>query len=151
MVAIPASLSGIRQMHKALKANAAVALLTDQVPPEGLGVWAPFFGKSAYTMTLAARLALQSGAALLPVRLLRLPRGAGYDMEILPPLTGLNTTPPPDLLQAVTLLNQCIESLILSQPGHYLWAYARYKKPRRTPTAPANAADASANDGGEST
>jgi KDO2-lipid IV(A) lauroyltransferase len=96
-------------------------------------------------------LALQSGAALLPVRLLRLPRGAGYDMEILPPLTGLNTTPPPDLLQAVTLLNQCIESLILSQPGHYLWAYARYKKPRRTPTAPANAADASANDGGEST
>ena len=63
----------------------------------------------------------------------------------------LNTTPPPDLLQAVTLLNQCIESLILSQPGHYLWAYARYKKPRPAPTAPANAADASANDGGEST
>ena len=148
MVAIPASLSGIRQMHKALKANAAVALLTDQVPPEGLGVWAPFFGKSAYTMTLAARLALQSGAALLPVRLLRLPRGAGYEMEILPPLTGLNTTPPPDLLQAVTLVNQCIESLVLSQPGHYLWAYARYKKPRG---APAATADSAADNGKEST
>ena len=48
---------------------------------------------------------------VLPVRLLRLPRGAGYDMEILPPLTGLNSTPPPDLLQAVTLVNQCIELL----------------------------------------
>ena len=137
MVAIPASLSGIRQMHRALKANAAVALLTDQVPPEGLGIWAPFFGKPAYTMTLAARLALQSGAALLPVRLLRLPRGAGYAMEILPPVAGLATSPPPDLLQAVTLVNQSIESLVLSQPGQYLWAYARYKTPRRESTAPA--------------
>jgi KDO2-lipid IV(A) lauroyltransferase len=102
-------------------------------------------------MTLAARLAMQSGAALLPVRLLRLPRGAGYDMEILPPLTGLTTTPPPDLLQAVTLVNQCIESLVLSQPGQYLWAYSRYKKPRGTPAAPANAADTSRHDEGEST
>lgn len=136
MVAIPASLSGIRQMHRALKANAAVALLTDQVPPEGLGIWAPFFGKPAYTMTLAARLALQSGAALLPVRLLRLPRGAGYAMEILPPVAGLATSPPPDLLQAVTLVNQSIESLVLSQPGQYLWAYARYKTPRRETAAP---------------
>ena len=93
-------------------------------------------------------LALQSGAALLPVRLLRLPRGAGYEMEILPPLTDLNTTPPPDLLQAVTLVNQCIESLILSQPGHYLWAYARYKKPRG---APATTAESPANNGKEST
>jgi KDO2-lipid IV(A) lauroyltransferase len=136
MVAIPASLSGIRQMHKALKANAAVALLTDQVPPEGLGIWAPFFGKPAYTMTLAARLALQSGAALLPVRLLRLPRGAGYAMEILPPVAGLDTTPPPGLLQAVSLINQSIESLVLSQPGQYLWAYARYKTPRRESASP---------------
>ena len=54
-----------------------------------MGAWAPFFGREAYTMTLAARLALQSGAALLPVRMLRLPRGAGYAMEILPPVAGL--------------------------------------------------------------
>ncbi len=130
MAAVPASLSGIRQMHKALKANGAVALLTDQVPPQGLGVWAPFFGKPAYTMTLAARLALQNGAALLPVRTLRLPRGCGYSMEILPPLQGLDGTPPPDLAQAVVLINQSIEALVLSQPGQYLWGYARYKQPR---------------------
>ncbi|MGH8804946.1 MAG: lysophospholipid acyltransferase family protein, partial [Polaromonas sp.] len=54
LTVVPASLSGIRLMHKTLKANQAVALLTDQVPPEGLGVWAPFFGRPAYTMTLAA-------------------------------------------------------------------------------------------------
>jgi KDO2-lipid IV(A) lauroyltransferase len=141
LLAVPANLSGIRQMHRALKGNGAVALLTDQVPPEGLGVWASFFGKPAYTMTLAARLALQSGAVMLPVRTLRLPRGFGFSLEILPPLAGLNTLPPPDLPQAVSLVNQAIEALILSQPDQYLWGYARYKTPRReaTPPAPATA------------
>lgn len=139
MMAVPASLSGIRQMHKALKANGAVALLTDQVPPQGLGVWVPFFGKPAYTMTLAARLALQNGAALLPVRTLRLPKGRGYSMEILPPLQGFDSTPVPDLARAVTLVNEAIEALVLSQPGHYLWGYARYKQPRGS-AAPAPAA-----------
>jgi KDO2-lipid IV(A) lauroyltransferase len=124
-------------MHRTLKANGAVALLTDQVPPEGLGVWASFFGKPAYTMTLAARLALQSGAVMLPVRTLRLPRGQGYSMEILPPVSGLNSSPSPDLPQAVSLVNQAIEALVLSQPGQYLWGYARYKTPRRETATPA--------------
>jgi KDO2-lipid IV(A) lauroyltransferase len=137
LLAVPANLSGIRQMHRTLKANGAVALLTDQVPPEGLGLWASFFGKPAYTMTLAARLALQSGAVMLPVRTLRLPRGQGYSLEILPPLAGLNTLPRPDLAQAVSLVNQAIEALVLSQPGQYLWAYARYKTPRRDSPPPA--------------
>jgi KDO2-lipid IV(A) lauroyltransferase len=57
-------------------------------------------------------------------------------MEILPPVAGLDTSPPPGLLQAVTLVNQSIESLVLSQPGQYLWAYARYKTPRRESASP---------------
>ncbi|SFC00877.1 KDO2-lipid IV(A) lauroyltransferase [Polaromonas sp. OV174] len=133
---LPASLSGIRLMHKSLKANQAVALLTDQVPPEGLGVWAPFFGRPAYTMTLAARLALQSGATLLPVSCERLPCGRGYLLKIWPALAGLDDAqasgkPRADLLQVVTLINQAIESIVLSQPGQYLWGYARYKTPRK--------------------
>ena len=58
----PTTLAGVRQMIKALRAGRAVGLLPDQVPPEGMGQWTPFFGKPAYTMTLAARLALQTGA-----------------------------------------------------------------------------------------
>ena len=127
---VPASLRGIRQMHKALKANQAVALLTDQVPPEGGGLWAPFFGKPAYTMTLAARLALQSDAVLLPVSCERLPHGRGYSLKIWPPVGGLKT----DVLAAVTVINKAIEMIVLSQPGQYLWGYARYKTPRREAT-----------------
>ncbi|CAM3510261.1 lysophospholipid acyltransferase family protein [Polaromonas hydrogenivorans] len=131
LAVVPASLSGIRLMHKALKANQAVAMLTDQVPPEGLGIWAPFFGRPAYTMTLAARLALQSGAALLPVSCERLPRGRGYFLKIWPAVAGLQTREKADMLQAVTRINQAIEAIVLSQPGQYLWGYARYKTPRK--------------------
>lgn len=134
LAVVPASLSGIRLMHKSLKANQAVAMLTDQVPPEGWGVWAPFFGKPAYTMTLAARLALQTGAALLPVSCERLPRGRGYFLKIWPAVTGLGAGEKgerSDILQAVTRINQAIEAIVLSQPGQYLWAYARYKTPRK--------------------
>jgi len=125
---LPGSLSAIRAMHKALKANRAVAMLTDQVPPEGMGVWAPFFGKPAYTMTLAARLALQSGATLLPVSCERLPKGGGYIVRILPAV-DLNANA--DLLSTVTQINQAVEAIVLSQPDQYLWGYGRYKTPRK--------------------
>lgn len=130
LTVMPASLGGIRQMHRTLKSNHAVALLTDQVPPEGLGVWAPFFGRPAYTMTLAARLALQSGAALLPVSCERLPRGRGYALKIWPAVGGPDALAASDMLHIVTRINQAIEAIVLSQPGQYLWGYARYKTPR---------------------
>ena len=125
---LPASLSAIKAMNKALKANQAVALLTDQVPPEGLGIWAPFFGKPAYTMTLAARLALQTGAVLLPVSCERLPKGRGYIVKIWP---AVGLTDSSDLQSTVIHINQAIEAIVLSQPGQYLWGYGRYKAPRQ--------------------
>ena len=136
LTVVPASMSGIRLMHRTLKANQAVAMLTDQVPPEGLGVWAPFFGRPAYTMTLAARLALQSGAVLLPVSCERLARGKGYRLKIWPALTvagdrDKSDTVRADLLKLVTRVNEAIEAIVLSQPGQYLWGYARYKTPRK--------------------
>ena len=138
----PASMAGVRQMLKALRAGTAVGMLADQVPPEGLGMWAPFFGRPAYTVTLAARLALQSGAPLIPVTLQLLPRGRGYVLEFRPPVAGLGTDASQDLEAAVIRMNQEIEALVRQQPGQYLWAYARYKQPRRE--SPDTAADAAA-------
>lgn len=126
----PANLAGIRQMLKALRAGGSVGMLTDQVPPEGLGIWAPFFGKPAYTMTLAAKLALQSGAALVPVLAERLAGGQGYRMRFLPPVPGLDDRPQLDLQEIVQRINQTNEAMVLSLPGQYLWAYPRYKQPR---------------------
>src|SRR5206468_581674 len=40
----PATLAGVRSMMRALRRGEAVGLLPDQVPPDGMGVWASFFG-----------------------------------------------------------------------------------------------------------
>ena len=135
MQAVPTTLSGVRQMIKALRRGEAVGLLPDQVPPEGLGVWSPVFGKPAYTMTLAARLALQTGATVLLVRCEREPVGRGFVMYAEPLPQPLDS----DLETAVRQVNEAMEHVIRQCPGQYLWGYGRYKQPR----AEAPAAEAS--------
>ena len=124
--AVPTTLAGVRQMIKALRSGHAVGLLPDQVPPEGMGHWAPFFGKPAYTMTLAARLALQTGAEVVLIWGERLPWGRGYRLHASRLGHELST----ELDVAVVQINQAMEQLVLERPGQYLWGYARYKQPR---------------------
>jgi KDO2-lipid IV(A) lauroyltransferase len=122
----PTSLAGVKQLIKALKTGQCVGLLPDQVPPEGLGVWAPFFGKPAYTMTLSARLALQTGATVLVAWGERLTWGRGYVVHVLPLQETLST----DMTEAAVQINRAMERLILQKPQQYLWGYARYKTPK---------------------
>ena len=133
MATAPANLAGVRQMLRALRRGESVGLLPDQVPPEGQGVWAPFFGQPAYTMTLAARLAQQTGAPLLSLWCERLPRGAGYVVrvqELAEPLPAPTGDEARDALAAATAINRSMEALIRQNPGQYLWGYHRYKQPR---------------------
>ena len=126
MQAVPTTLTGVRQMLKALRRGEAVGLLPDQVPPQGQGVWSPMFGRAAYTMTLAARLAQQTGAAVLLARCEREPWGCGFTLYIEPlaaPLQGA-------LDDGVLQINRAMEQLIRQCPQQYLWGYARYKAPR---------------------
>lgn len=124
--AAPTTTGGVRMILKSLKQGRVVGMLPDQVPGEGQGVWAPFFGRPAYTMTLALRLARQSGAPMLVALGDRLPWGRGYVIHVHPlqiPLDQGDTV-------AATALNAAMEDLIRQRPGMYLWSYARYKQPR---------------------
>lgn len=125
----PTTLSGVRQMLKALKAGEAVGLLPDQVPPEGLGIWAPFFGRDAYTMTLSTRLARQTGAAMLLAWGERLPGGRGYRVHLRSWPAGSSD----DDAAGAAQMNAQMENLIRECPQQYLWGYARYKAPRAEP------------------
>lgn len=122
----PTTLAGVRQMLRTLKSGGVVGLLPDQVPPKGLGVWAPFFGREAYTMTLPARLVQQTGAALVLVWCERLPRGRGYRVHV----RRFEGELAADAREAATQINAEMERLVRAGPGQYLWGYARYKEPR---------------------
>jgi KDO2-lipid IV(A) lauroyltransferase len=122
-----ADMSGVRRLLKALKQGQAVGMLPDQVPGVGEGVWVPFFGRPAYTMTLAARLA-ETGATVIFTYAERLPYGAGYHLYFLP----LSQPLPGDLAARAAQINAEIEYLIQQCPGQYLWGYNRYKVPAGT-------------------
>jgi KDO2-lipid IV(A) lauroyltransferase len=92
-----------------------------------MGLWVPFFGRDAYTMTLSVRLAQQSGAAVIMAWGERLSWGHGYKVHF----QSLKESIPADGVRAALLINQAMEDLIRGCPQQYLWGYARYKQPRQ--------------------
>jgi KDO2-lipid IV(A) lauroyltransferase len=133
MATAPANLAGVRQMIRALRRGETVGLLPDQVPPGGQGVWAPFFGQPAYTMTLAARLAQQCGSQVVLLWCERLPGTRGYVMHVsaLPEPLPMQAADDEQLqVAAATAVNRAMETLIRQNPGQYMWGYNRYRQPR---------------------
>ena len=119
----PADRSGVRQIFEAIRRREAVGLLPDQVPGVGEGEWSDFFGRPAYTMTLAAKLAERDNVACYLVFAKRLPRGAGYSI-VLRPLPAARAGE-----SATRRMNRALEELIAECPEQYLWGYNRYKIP----------------------
>jgi KDO2-lipid IV(A) lauroyltransferase len=127
---LPTTVAGVRGLMRALRGGGYTGILPDQVPPLGQGVWAPFFGRPAYTMTLLPRLAQQTGARVFFGVCERLPRGAGYAIRLIPFDGAAMIDPRARPEDAAAALNAGIEALIRALPGQYVWDYARYKQPR---------------------
>ena len=128
----PADLSGVRRLVRALKRGEAIGMLPDQVPSNGEGVWARFFGKHAYTMILPARLQKLTGAALLLAHGERLDAGRGWVVHF----SVIDEPLPDDPAAAATRINAALETLIRANPEQYLWGYNRYKTPRSAEPSP---------------
>ena len=128
----PADLSGVRSLIKALKRGEMVGMLPDQAPKTGEGAWLKFFGRYAYTMTLAARLT-ETGAASLLTWGERLPGGRGYRVHFQPPQNPLAGS----TVDRAQQINSEIELLIQQCPTQYLWGYNRYKRPGGAELPPA--------------
>jgi KDO2-lipid IV(A) lauroyltransferase len=116
-------ISGVRQLLKALNRGEAVGMLPDQVPGAGDGEWAQFFGRPAYTMTLASRLAERSRAPIVLTYAIRLSHGEGFELffERMPQREAAET--------AARHLNRALEAIIRRCPAQYMWSYNRYKTP----------------------
>jgi KDO2-lipid IV(A) lauroyltransferase len=123
----PTDLSGVRKLLAALKRGDAIGVLPDQVPGKGEGVWADFFGRPAYTMTLVSKLVERTQARVILVFAERLARGQGYRLHfIAPPEPIIGGDPAADARS----MNAGIELLVHRCPSQYLWSYNRYKTPR---------------------
>jgi KDO2-lipid IV(A) lauroyltransferase len=134
----PATLAGVRTLLKTLRQGQAIGLLPDQVPQQGEGVWAQFFGKPAYTMTLPAKLHNMTGAPLILSYAERLPGGAGYRIFFVLFDGKLEGSPE----QQARTINASMEALIERCPGQYFWSYNRYKVPAGVATPAAESGEA---------
>ena len=121
---VPANLQGVRAMTRTLKEGGAIALLPDQVPSSGDGVWASFFNQNAYTTTLPARLSNRNQTPVILFSAIRKSLGQGWVVEVrlLEPFSENSE-------KAAVQMNQAIEEAILNAPEQFIWSYNRYKHP----------------------
>lgn len=116
---------GVRKLLKTLRSGGAIIVLPDQVPGQGDGEWAPFFGRPAYTMTLLPRLAESTGAIPILCFGERLSWGRGYVLHFSPWPAAFSGAKAAD----ARIVNEAVESLVRQKPEQYLWSYNRYKTP----------------------
>jgi KDO2-lipid IV(A) lauroyltransferase len=121
---VPTDAGGIRALYKALGRGELIAILPDQDPDRASGVFAPFFGIQANTMTLLSRLAAKSGATVLMAYAERLPNGEGYHLHFEETEAALADN---DAKVAAEHLNRAVEQCALRLPEQYQWGYKRFK------------------------
>ncbi len=130
-------LHGNRVLHKddfarglltAMRSGDTVGILmdTNMTPPQG--VFVDFFGRRACTAAGLARVALKTGAAVLPGFMLWEPRERRYVLHFGPELhfekTGDHEA---DILAATQQCNDSLESWIRRYPDQWLWIHRRWK------------------------
>lgn len=121
----------VRGMLRRLRANRAVWYAPDQDLGLRHGVFAPFFGRPAATLTATARIARASGAPVLPFRVEREAGGRAWRVVIEPALAGF---PGGDEHADAARVNEVIERWARARPEQYLWTHRRFKT--RPPGAP---------------
>ena len=126
----PANVKGVRTLMQALKKGEAIGILPDQMPKKGEGEWANFFNKPAYTMTLASKLAVKTGASVIMAFGERLENGKGFVLHLTELQQGQIDTP--------ALLNESIEQQVRMRPEQYFWSYRRFKTSRKIKPPPTN-------------
>lgn len=128
---VPATQKGVKGLVRTLMRGHTIGFLPDQVPAEGDGVYAPFFGQPAYTITLVQRMQSLKQSPIFTVGLERLDNAQGYRFHVVP-MQGLLSEDP---VQAATEMNAALEAMIRRMPSQYLWGYNRYKTPRAAKTS----------------
>jgi KDO2-lipid IV(A) lauroyltransferase len=119
---VPTDGRGVAALIKALKRGETTGILPDQQPGESGGIFAPFMGVQARTMTLLTNLIARSGCQALFCAAIREP--GGWRLHFLPADEELYSE---DKLVAVGSLNKNVEKIVALAPEQYQWEYKRFR------------------------
>lgn len=113
---------GVMHLIEVLQAGEVAAILSDQEPGRRAGIFVPFFGKPALTMTLVQKVQQKSKAEVYQIAAIRNEQGK-FDVYLEP----LNMEPELDELAYASKVNQHLEKMIRRFPEQYQWSYKRFK------------------------
>lgn len=115
---------GLRPIVKAMRAGLPFYYLPDQDLATKDGIFVPFFGVQAATLTTVPRLAEMTGAKVVPLIARMLPDGAGYEVRFYPAWENYPTS---DLTADTRRMNEFIEDRVREMPEQYFWLHKRFK------------------------
>ena len=110
--------SGVKELYKAINNNKVVIMASDQVPANGMGEYANFFNREAYTTTLITTLANKTKKPLIYIGLFKASKD---NIKIV-----FKKAPS---IKTVETMNSTMEDMIMQCPSDYSWEYKRFKKP----------------------
>jgi len=113
---------GVMHLIDVLQQGSVAAILSDQEPGRRAGIFVPFFGKPALTMTLIQKVQQKSNAEVYQIAAIRNATGR-FDIHLEP----LHMDPSLDELAYATEVNQHLEAMIRRFPEQYQWSYKRFK------------------------
>ena len=117
-----------RGLLAALRAGETVGLLmdTNMTPPQG--VFVPFFGVPACTASGVARVAVRTGAAVLPAFTLWDEKLGKYRIHFAPPLELVRSgNEEADAIANTARFTLVIEDFVRRYPDQWLWVHRRWK------------------------
>jgi len=111
-----------RRILEALQANHAIGMLVDQnASPDG-GCFVDFFGVQACASTGLAKIALRSGAAVVPGFALWDDQQGRYVLRFWPPVPMDS-----DVQASTQRMHSVLEQIIRQYPDQWLWIHRRWK------------------------
>jgi Kdo2-lipid IVA lauroyltransferase/acyltransferase len=121
--------SAARAALEALRDGRCLAMPYDQNCGREEGVFVPFFGRLACARDAPARIALRTGASVLPVFLHREPDGFHHVARVHPPLSigssGLDRRDA--AAQAARAMTAAIEAAVREAPSEWIWIHRRWR------------------------
>lgn len=117
-----------KEAIRTLKRKGVVAIPSDQNQIHSFGVFVEFFGKPACTTPGVARLAMLTGAAVVPAFLVRVGESGQHRMEVLPPIEMAQTGDrQADIVTNTQRCSDVIEAMIRRYPEQWIWFHKRWK------------------------
>lgn len=121
---VPTTPRGVAALLKHIRKGGTTCILPDQVPnkKDRGGVFAPFFGHPAYTMTLVTQLYKRTGCTVIGASAKRV--ASGFEMKF---YTMDDAIYSEDEVTSTSAVNLLVETCAREMPEQYQWEYKRFK------------------------